>query len=355
VHAHFAATARRPNMTGNYQMHYRWPLTAFLLLLLAAVPALPQPADPEIVVVTGRQPGPPLWRVSNGDNTLYIFPTLSPVPEGMIWDSERVAYVLEESQQALLAPDVDADFSTTLMLNPINWIRGARLARQLTRNPNDETLEDVLPPELFARYEALKAQYFPRDRDAEELRPLFAGTRLADRILREEGLVSGDEITKQVERLMRRNRDLERTEIEVVVDLKGSFKSLAERIETLVASLPQEQELECFEEQIRRVESELDAMKSRANAWAQGYVDEFRGISLPGDDQDACVLLLYQSSEFETLEQVRNDLNRRWLAAAEQALAANTSTFAILDIVDLLREDGLLAQLEARGYEIREP
>jgi hypothetical protein len=337
-------------------MQYRSSLMAVLSLLLAPVPALTQPENlMELVVVTGRLPGPPLWRVIKDDHVLYIFPRLSPVPDGMIWDSDRVAYVLSQSQEVLLAPDVDTDISTRLMLNPINLFRGARLAKRLARNPNDATLEEVLPPELFARYQALKAEYFPRDRDPAETRPLFAGTRLAERIQREEGLVASDDIMKQLERLMRRNRGLEQTEIEVVMDLKGSFRSLADRAERLVNRLSQEQELACFAEQIRRMESELDAMKSRANAWAQGYIDEFLGIPLPGGDDDACLLLIDESSEFETFEQLREDLNQRWLSAAERALTDNNTSFAILDIVELLREDGLLAQLRARGFEVREP
>ena len=337
-------------------MRNRWLPIAFIAMLPAVDLTLAQAVNPtEVVIVTGRQPGPPLWRVRNGNNVMHIFPMLSPIPEGMIWDSDRVAYVLAQSQEVLMPPEVDTDISTTLMLNPLNLFRGVRLAKRISRNPNDATLDEVLPPELYARYQALKYRYFPRDRDTEQTRPLFAGTRLADRIRREEGLVSGEAITKSVERLIRRSRGLKQTEVEVVMDLTGSFRSLADRAEALVDSLSEEQELECFAEQLRRVESELEAMKSRANAWAQGFVAEFRGIPLPGDDDDACVLLLVESSEFETIEQIRAELDARWLAAADQALAVNTSTFAMLDIVELLREDGLLAQLESRGYEVLEP
>lgn len=337
-------------------MQSRCLLVVCLSLLLTPDPVLPQTTNSsEIVVVVGRHPGPALWRVVNGDHVMYIFPTLSPVPRDMIWESDRVERVLAESQEALLAPDVETDISMTLMLNPLNIFRGVRLARRLSRNPDDATLEDVLPPDLFARFEALKNQYFPRDRKLYELRPMFAGSRLVGRIQREEGLVSGEDITKRLERLIRRNRNLERTEIEVVMDLTGSFKSLAARAEALVESLSRDQELACFEQQIHRMESELDTMKSRANAWAQGYIDDFRGIPLPGDDNDACLLLLFDSSEFETIEQLRDDLHMRWLDAAEQALASNTSTFAILDIVELLRPGGLLTRLEARGYEVLAP
>ena len=337
-------------------MTKRWLLAASVPLLLAADLAPGQTQEPvEVIVVTGRQPGPPLWRVISGDHVMYIFPTLSPVPDEMQWESGRVERVLAESQEAFLAPDVDADFSKRILFNPINLVRAPRLFNRLSANPDGATLAEVLPPELYARYRALKIKYFPREDDPEEMRPLFAVGSLSARILRAEGLESGDGIRKELERLMRRSRDLVQTDIEVTVDLTGSFKTLAARAEAFVASLSREQELECFAQSLGILENDLEAMKSRANAWARGRIDEFRGIPLPGDVNDACNIVVFESSEHETLDQLKTELDRRWIDAAERALAHNKSTFAVLEITELLREDGLLADLEARGYEVREP
>jgi hypothetical protein len=311
--------------------------------------------SPEIVVVTGRQPGPPLWRVISGENVLYVFPILSPVPKDMEWESGRVERALADSQEVLYAPDVEADFSTRILFNPINIFRGMRLVSRLTANPGGVTLDAVLPPELYARYRALKLRYFPRDDEPEEMRPVFAGAMLSERILREEGLDTGGNIEQELERLIRRTDNIVETGISVTADFTGSFKEVAARAEAFVASLSREQERECFTQEIVRIETDLEDMKSRANAWAEGRIDQFRGIPLPGDVNDACEAMLFDSSEFETLDQLITELDRRWLEAAERALATNASTFAILDIVELLREDGLLAELEARGYEVVAP
>lgn len=343
---------------GQVEMPKRWLLIASLSLLMAADFALAQTAPEEsleVVVVTGRQPGPPLWRVISGDHVMYIFPKLSPVPKGMEWESGRVERVLAASQEAMLEPNVEADFSTRILFNPINIFRGMRLVNRLSANPDDATIDAVLPPELYARYEALKLKYFPREDEPEEMRPIFAGAMLSERILREEGLDTGNGIEKEIERLIRRTDDIVETQIEVTADLTGSFSDLAERAERLVASLPPELELECFEQELARLETDLEDMKSRANAWASGRIDQFRGIPLPGDVNDACENMLFESSEFETLDQLVTELDRLWLEAAERALATNSSTFAVLDIVELLGEDGLLAELKARGYEVVEP
>ena len=44
-----------------------------------------------------------------------------------------------------------------------------------------------------------------------------------------------------------------------------------------------------------------------------------------------------------------------WLAAAERALALNTSTVAVLPMRDILCPDGYLDRLRARGYVVVEP
>ena len=54
-------------------------------------------------------------------------------------------------------------------------------------------------------------------------------------------------------------------------------------------------------------------------------------------------------------EGIQASLQQAWLAAAETALAKNTSTFAMLPIDSLLAEDSYLAPLRARGYEITPP
>lgn len=330
-------------------------LVLYCLFFLPALPLHAQVDGPVEILVTGRQPGPPLWRVTQGEHTLWIFPALSPVPDGMVWETDRVSEALAQSQEVIEQPDIDVSLPRLLMLNPINLLRGARLAKRLSRNPDDASLEEVLPAELHARYLALRSHYAPRDRNMDRLRPLVAGARLSNRVQREEGLVSDKDIMKQLGRLIRRQRGITRTPIEIEMKVEGSYRNLASRAEALMESLSKEQELVCFEEQLRRMEHDIGEMKIRANAWAQGYADEFRGVPLPGDDEDACLLMLSDSSETRTLAELRTQMETRWLAAAEAALARNTGTFAILPITMLLSRDGVMDRLRERGYEVREP
>lgn len=307
------------------------------------------------VVVTGRQPGPPLWKVSNGDNVMYIFPYISPVIKNLDWETEKVQNAIAETQEILERPQIAARTSPLTMLNPINLIRGYRLARRLTRNPDNATLKEVLPADVYTRYEAVKQTYFPREKDFEKLRPFIVGWRMENRVHDKEGLESADDIEKTLRRLLRRNRNLTFTPIEVEMEVRGSFRELADRAENLIDSLDPADELACFETTLRQMERDIENRKDRADLWARGYIDEFRMIPLDGTNEDPCFVLITGSSEKDNIAQMQQQLNDLWLAEAERALTENRGTFAILEVSDLLRPDGPIAILKEKGYTVVEP
>ena len=121
-------------------------LLSWLLPGIAAAQSAAPAEPPDEIVVTGRQPGPPLWRVSNGDHVLWIFPQLAPVPKGMVWESNKVAAVIAQAQEALGMPDIGADFSPRVYLNPINLFRGARLEKRLSGTPSGQLVKGSVWP-----------------------------------------------------------------------------------------------------------------------------------------------------------------------------------------------------------------
>lgn len=329
-----------------------WLLAACMVPSALAQTAIEQPDE---VVVRGVLPGPPLWRVTNGEHVLWIFGYVSPIPKDMQWESARVENVISRAQAYMPVPDVDVSVSPLVALNPINIFRGIRLAKRLTHNPDDKTLEDVLPPELYQRYLALKTRYAPRDKDIDEQRPLVAGQRLAQLIQEEEDLDSPGDILRRIDRMAKRQRGVERIETDVKMRIDGGYRSLADRAEALMDGISREDELACFEWNIGRMETDLEAMKSRANSWAQGYIDEFINAPLRRGDDDPCFKLAFVSTETETISEILARAQDEWLTAAEQALAEYDTTLAVLHIRELLNKDGLLAKLKERGYSVREP
>ncbi|PCJ42529.1 MAG: hypothetical protein COA71_03180 [SAR86 cluster bacterium] len=326
----------------------------FCLLILPTV-AYSQSTMPVEIIITGKQPGPPMWQVKNGENTLWIFAWLSPIPKNIFWESEKVESVIADAEEYIPRPSGGTSISKLVMFNPINIIRGIRLGRRISRNDDGATLEEVLPAQLYERFAALKAEYFPRDNDIERLRPIAAAGRMVGHIQEAAGLVSADDVGKRIRRLVRRNRDIQVTEINYEMRIEGGFRDIADRVEEFMASISPELELSCFERQLTQMEEDFSEMRYRASTWAQGYVEEFRFIPLQRDEGDDCINMIATSTEQGTYEEVLTAMSSMWLDAVENALINNETTFAVLDINELLLEGGLLAQLKARGYEVIEP
>jgi hypothetical protein len=316
----------------------RW-LAAVLLVAVAPQAATdlpPEDVDDELVVV-GRYPGPPLWRVSNGANELWIFGTLDTLPEDMTWDSANVERVIGDAEALLLPPGASARPP-----NPFKLIGFYRQARRLSRNDENALLADLLPADLYMRYAVLRDRYISDEKDLERQRPAIVAIRLYVKALDATGLAMGSDIQKTIERIARRAR-VERVDTEIKVAVPDLLDG--------AAALSAEAEIECFATIVASIETDLPARAARARAWATGDIAGLRALDYP-DIRGDCLSFAASS---EGLRAMLEDSQAQWLEAAEHALAANPSTFATLDIRDLTSADGLLAQLRERGYEVREP
>lgn len=323
-----------------------------LTCLPAAAPAQQQMDE---IVVRGRQPGPPLWRVSNGEHVLWILPLVPTVPRDMIWDDDRVASIVRDADAAIGSPDISLGVSKLILINPINWIRGIRLLKRVSANPGKATLEEVLPAPTYARYAAMKSRYFPKDKEIDELRPAFATGRIASAVLNAEQLTGSGIVTKRVDKLIRRDRDIRYTEVTIEEQLEGNYRELSARVEALADSLPQDGEIACFEEQLTRFERHIDDMKRAANAWATGRARDMEDLATAVGLQDPCAQLLLGSSEADLLENLLARSAQSWLDAAAKALESDSSTFSMLPIVYITGDLSLTDRLAAMGYAVHRP
>ena len=292
----------------------------------------------EEITVIGRYPGPPLWKVTSGNHTLWIFGELSPVPKGLDWDPRNAERVLERAGVVIGVPGVD-----TGTYNPIRLFRLFRQARRLMRLPEGTTLAEQMPAELYARYTALRTRHLPKlDEDDEDLRPALAAMRLYGAALDDTGLTMASDVEKQTERRMRRSR-AEEADVRVEVEPEAVLGEFAK--------VTPEAELACFASIMTSIETDLEGMKQRANAWAIGDVEALKRFDYP-DSQGNCLEALFSAPGFVEL---RDELYAKWLSEAEHALATYDSSFAMLPMWELVADDGLLAQLAARGYTVTAP
>ena len=121
-------------------------------------------------------------------------------------------------------------------------------------------------------------------------------------------------------------------------------------------SKSQLEDLECFRRTLTRLESDVETMKDRGNAWATGDIISLR--ELPYTDQNqACLDAVLQGAAAgrHGLADLERRVDAAWLEAAEKALANHRVTFAVLPIGEVLDADGYVETLRARGYTVESP
>lgn len=307
----------------------------------AAGPAL------EEVLVTGEQPGPGLWKVTKpadpAGHALWILGSHSPLPKDMQWRSTELETTLAASAELLAPVNVDADVGVMDTLAMLPSLVGVR------NNPDGRKLQEVVPPELYARWLPLKSRYLGRDNDVEKWRPIFAAQELYRAALKDHGLVPYEGVWPTVEKLARKQR-VRLVEPEIQLKFPKARAAVKD-----FKSMPLD-DVECFARTIQRLENDLDLMRDRANAWAVGDVARLQRLA-PVERASACIGVILDSSLVRErgLADVPERVRAAWLEAAELALARNASTVAVLSIDELLRPAGYLARLRERGYVVEDP
>ena len=312
----------------------------------AATPSPPDDVrDLPTLVVTGAQPGPGLWKVSKGDHVLWVLGTLSPLPRGIEWDASRVDEVIAQSQQVLASPSVSVK-SDTGFFGRLALIPTAFKAR---RNPDGRTLQQLVPPADYARWQALKARYIGGERGIEQWRPVFAALELYGKAIRKSGMRQGGVVEPVVRKLARKHA-VATVEPKVLITIAKPKQALREFAATTL------DDRACFSRTLDRIEGDLGTMVVRANAWSIGDIQTLR--EQPFSNQFTACSAAFTGAALARkhgIADLPQRIERTWMAAAEAALARNRSTFATLPIAELLKPDGYLAKLQAKGYEVEAP
>lgn len=296
------------------------------------------------IVVSGRRPGPGLWKVSKGNHVMWVFGLYSPLPQKMEWDAARVERLVAQSQEVLKPPvaSLEVGFFRSLTLLP--GMIGMK------KNPDGATLHDILPADVYARWTSLKSKYIGDDKDVEAYRPFFAGEELLQAALKKTGLSQGYEVRKQIEKIADKNK------------VKLSFSGIEMEVENPNRLLKdfkkgQMEDVACFTRTLDSLEADIETMRLRANAWANGDIAEIKALDYRERD-DACndaVLNASFAKNDKAFQHVPERVREAWLKKAEQSLAVNATTFAMLQMKNIVDPAGYLAALQARGFTVESP
>jgi hypothetical protein len=298
----------------------------------------------ERILVTGQRPGPGLWKVSKGEHVLWIFGSYSPLPKKMEWRSREVESIVAQSQEFLTPPTASVGVGWS-GLAALPFLIGAKDL------PDGKKLQDVLPADVYARWLPLKHKYLGEDRGIERQRPLFVAEELYRRALDKAGFSTGREVNEKIDKIARQHK-IKTTASVAQAEIKEPAKRLREFKKTAL------EDTACFAKTLEQLEGDIDAMRVRANAWAVGDVAAISSLDY-ADRKQACnsaflssPVVVNNQPDIQTLpERAR----AAWLTNAERALAANSTTFSVLEMKDILDPKGAVAALKAKGYVVEPP
>ncbi len=340
------------------------PIVLILSLSLAAATAalanpsppantpVPPPTDTETLLIVGEQPGPGMWKVSRGNNVLWIVGTQMPVPQNMVWRAKSLKAVIAQSQEVLGEPAISVSMKQIGYFTALTMLPSAMEAR---KSPDNAMLKDIVPPDLYPRWLLLRDKYVDQyntdseDADIERWRPMFAALHLYSKAIRKSGLTNTNPVWPVINESAKKHR-VKITELKLEPPVNNARSALKEFRANRLA------DLDCFAKTIARIETDLDAMRSRARAWAVGDVDQLRRLPV-SDQRAACQEAITNASFVKTLgaQNIPAQLETLWLTSAETALAKNAVTVAVLPIAQLVTPEGYLAKLRQKGYVVTEP
>lgn len=324
--------------------------------LLALPPAMAQSPDdsPAIVldelVVTGVQPGPGLWRVADrdGEGEVWILASLVPLPRDMQWRTAQVESLLEIVDEVIAPAAVETDIGAGDMFKMASLARAANAAIKL---PERQRLNDILPPEQYARWEALRERHLPGESRLDRHRPLFASQDLYYAAIVNAGLTRVDIAWKRVAELadLHGIRVVEATlHSSLVIDRKAYRAGIRAVADSRVGDVA------CFVATMDTLDAIMQHYIRAANAWATGDMPLLLPMEL-ATPLPPCKPVYDQAMSFQQQPELRQQALAKWRTAVESALAGKRTALAVLPLSDLVVPGGPLDQLRAAGFKVEPP
>jgi len=315
----------------------RLPACLVATALLAAVPflapnaVLAQAAQPEAwsdvqeVTVRAHVPGPAMWRVQKDGAEVIVIGVLPVFPKSQVWPTRRIENALKGARELITPASSSAS---------VGDLFGLMSSKNL---PQHEDLKTVLPPALYARYQAAAARAGVSVKPFAHDKPVWAGARLRKDILNKIGL-SDQEPQATIVRLARR------ANVPVRASAHYKFSPLLKDVNAM--SLPASEA--CLSDALDDIDFDFDRAPKAAAAWATGDLKTVHA-NYEGSAMLKCLAGSEQAAAL--LDHSVDDA----AAAVTEALRTPGRTVAVFPLATLLRKNGVLDRLNVAGAHISSP
>ena len=314
----------------------RGALLALTAVLLTAAPSLaaspPGLEDPEAtvlseLVVKAVRPAPAWWTVQKGGSVVYILglPEV-PVPKRVAWNQAPLQQHLAGANVLIVPVEGKAGLGDILPL-----------LRMRSRLKSKTPMEQTLPEPLRTRFVAARTRLGkPASRYA-GWDPIFAGQILVGDLYQaaQSQSINGETIAAITVRQAARRAH-------VPIRPAASFRVVG-LLDPAIRNLTPQISQTCLAGALDDVEAGPEALDAKGAAWARGDVP---GVLAGPRGFASCLLLIQGGAAFW----------RQTMAEEADAVAAELAkpghAVAMFPIRSLVAEDGILARLKARGFEV---
>lgn len=288
-------------------------LTALSVSIVLALSACAPSAAP--------QAGPALWRISDSDSEIWLFGTVHVLPPALAWRTPRLDAAFAAADE--LVVETDAEDART----------AAALTARFGVAPEGERLSALLDPPTLTQLMRVCAQLGVEPESLERLRPWLAALRLSFTFATQRG-----------------HSQAAGVESVLLADARAQGKRISyletpeQQIRTLAELSPAAQ-LRFLQASLDQIEHQGDSLEALDRAWAAGDVDAI-------DAQMRAQLTEAGASVFDAIITRRNSA---WVEQISQRLEGSGRVFYAVGSAHLVGDEGVVAQLRARGIAVEGP
>lgn len=292
-------------------MHRILTAACAALALIGCAATSPEPQFP---------PNPALYVARDADSTMYLFGTLHIRRPGAPWGGERAQAALSEAEEIW----------TEMEISPESEALVQSLALQHGLAEPGRPLSSYFTPEENARIAAVAQRLGVQPQMLEAMKPWLAGITLAVLPM----IQAGYDPNAGADRL-----------IDAYGDANGktmrAFETAEEQV-LMLAGLSDEEQRQMLLDALDEAEEGAGEIERMAAAWESGDLTTLERLVI--EEMRA------EYPEFYDVLLVRR--NNAWVAALADELEGAGVDFVAVGAGHMLGEDGVIAQLRARGYAV---
>ena len=288
-------------------------LAAALSLVLCS-PASAQGARAPEVAPADAVPGPALWRLKNGNTTMYLFGTVHVLPPGTKWLDQRIEKALDASDELVFEINLDETASVQQVV----------LAKSKLAGP--QTLRELMTPADREQYEAALKGFGMPVGAFDHIEPWMAAMTLSVLPLMHAGFSTDSGV-----------------EAALAAHGVGKKKDALETVEQQIGvfdTLPMDVQLSYLDETVEAIPTTASTVSAMLTKWREGDAD---GLA---------ALLNEEMDDPQIYSRLLTQRNAHWVDWIVNRMKQPGTVFIAVGAGHLAGPDSVQQQLAARGIEV---